>query len=102
MIVGVLHPHDRRTAAAGLLDQRADVGDHLVTLVGVLHHAALDVDDEQGGVRTVGKRGHPTILPGSGRRSSRRSAPRSAHERVWHHAIGWYDEHVPVVRTLDR
>ena len=54
------------SSVAGLVDQRADVGDDRVAVVGVGHDAVLDVDDHQGGVGTVWQYGHGGLLCGSG------------------------------------
>ena len=66
VVVVVLDPDDIHAGRARLLDQAGDVGDHVVAVVGLTHHAVLHVDDEQGGVRTVLERRHRLMLGVSG------------------------------------
>ena len=73
VVIGVLHPDHRHLPGAGLVDQRVDVGDHLVAAVGVGHHVVLHVHHQQGGVRTVAQAGHAHYL----------SRPRPARISTW-------------------
>ena len=56
LVTGVLDPDDGHLLGAGALDQASDVGDHLVALVGVGHHAVLHVDHQRGR-RSAGRAG---------------------------------------------
>ena len=56
----MLHPDDRHLLGAGSVDERADVGDHLIAVVGIGYDVVLYVDDHEGGVGTVAKIGHTT------------------------------------------
>jgi hypothetical protein len=49
----VLHPDNRYVFLTGPVDEAADVGDDIVTLVCAPDDAVLYVDDEEGGVRSV-------------------------------------------------
>ena len=53
LVGGVLDPDDRDVLRSGLVHERADVADHVVTLVGVRDHAVLHVDHHEGRVRPV-------------------------------------------------
>jgi cell volume regulation protein A len=66
VVVGVLHPDHGHVLRAGLADQGVDVRDHAVAVVGAGHHAVLDVDDKQRGVRPAGERRHGSSVSGRG------------------------------------
>ena len=76
VLVGVLDPHDRDVLGARPVDERTDVGDHLLALVGLGRVALLHVDDEQRGVGSIGKRGHGTSSTGDGRAPPRQTSLR--------------------------
>ena len=63
-VVRVLHPDDGHVLGPGLVDERGDVGHHVVPVVPALHDGDLGVDDDQRGVVASGQRGHGgTISP---------------------------------------
>jgi hypothetical protein len=56
--VRVLDPHHGNVRRSSAPDEIVDVGDHLVAPERALDDSVLDVDHDQGGVRTVGQARH--------------------------------------------
>jgi len=54
----VLHPDHGRAGGAGGGEERLDIGDHGIALVGGANHADLHVDDEEGGRCSVRQCAH--------------------------------------------